>query len=182
LYRLVKVAITIVGISMFGVGSGYATEQTAEEFLKSLQGEFAGRGNAIVIGDRAQRIACKISSVFDDSTSVLNVTGECAGTKGKSKINGDVAAAGDKVKGSFLSPRKGMTVTQSFGSFEGDSMQLLTSMVDENAGRLVKIRQVISKTDEGINAQFFTYSNSSKSYEPTGEIALKAKATAEEQD
>ncbi|GEM_PF-6924178 len=178
--RIYKVFVLIAGMSFLGYVPSQAMAQTASDFLKSLEGDFAGRGNAIVVGDKSQRIACKISSVFDIEAGALNVTGECAGTKGKSKINGGVTAVDDQVKGSFLSPRKGMTVTQSYGAYEGDRMQLLTSMVDENAGRLVKIKQVISKTEEGINAQFFTFSNASNAYEPTGEIILKASVKTDE--
>lgn len=175
--RITNVILLIAGLAW----ASPANAETAADFLKSLEGNYSGRGTAIVIGNKPQRIACKISNVYDANDTVLNVSGECAGTKGKSKINGGVSVLNDHLKGSFLSPRKGMVVTQSAGSLEGDKMQLSTSMVDENVGRLVKIRQVISKTDEGINAKFYTYNNSSKTYEPTGEIKLnKTKAESSE--
>ena len=163
------------------VFSGQAQAQTAADFLKSLEGDYSGRGNARFIGDKSQRIACKVSSVFDESASKLVVTGECAGTQGKGTISGAITAMNDQLDGSFVSPRKGMTVTQSSGQLEGETMQLSTSMVDENAGRLVRIRQVISKTEEGIDAQFFTFDNGTNSYQPSGEIQLnRAGETASE--
>lgn len=161
--------------------SGQTQAQTAADFLKSLEGDYAGRGNARLIGDKSQRIACKISSVFDDSASKLVVSGECAGTQGKGTINGAITAMNDQLDGSFVSPRKGMTVTQSSGQLEGETLQLSTSMVDENAGRLVRIRQVISKTEDGIDARFFTFDNGTNSYEPSGQIQLnKAGEAADE--
>ena len=86
--------------------SGQAQAQTAADFLKSLEGDYAGRGNARIIGDKSQRIACKISSVFDDSVSKLIVTGECAGTQGKGTINGAITAMNDQLDGSFCHPGK----------------------------------------------------------------------------
>ncbi len=147
--------------------------ETASEFLRSMEGNYSGRGNAVLIGDDTAKIACKIQNSYDAAAFKLVVTGECASTKGKGKVNGGIIALNNAVQGTFVAPRKGMEITQSFGSFKDGKMQLSTSMVDSEAGKLVKVRQVISRTDGGFEAEFFTFDNGTKAYEPSGMIKLK---------
>ena len=47
----------------------------------------------------------------------LAVSGECASTKGKSKVNGGIVADGEDVAGNFVAPRPNLEITQSSGEF-----------------------------------------------------------------
>ncbi|MGB7286390.1 MAG: hypothetical protein WBC71_05620 [Salaquimonas sp.] len=165
--------IPILGLVTAIVMPVSAHAETASDFLRSLEGNYSGRGNATIVGDSKSRVACKINNVFSDGEDKLVVSGECASTKGKGKINGGIVAKNNTVRGSFVAPRKGMEVTQSSGSFNGSKMQLSTSMVDQEAGKLVKVRQIISKTGSGIKAEFFVFDNKTKQYEASGSIDLK---------
>ena len=149
--------------------------ETAAGFLESLQGNYSGRGKAVVLGDQIESIACKIKGDFNKQNSKLLLSGECASTKGKSAVNGDITANENSLKGAFVSPRQGVRVTRSSGTFSGGKMLLTASMMDDKVGKLIKVRQVISKTGDGINAEFFTFDNATNSYKSSGSIKLKRK-------
>jgi len=151
----------------------FAQAETATEFLKSLEGDYVGRGKATIIGENSEKIACKITNTYDEAAKKLLLNGECASTKGKDKINGGVTAKNNTFDGTFVSPRKGMTITQSSGRFSGGKMILTASMVDNTAGRLVRIQQIISKSGKDIVAKFLTYDNATKTYKQSGDISLK---------
>lgn len=153
-----------------------ARAETATDFLSSLEGSYSGRGEATVIGDKKSKVSCKISNVFEESQSSLVVSGECASTRGKGKISGSIVASGGNLRGNFLSPRKGMEVTQSSGSYSDGTMQLSSSMVDQEVGRLTKVRQIITRTETGIAAAFFVFDNATQTYEPSGNITLRKRA------
>jgi hypothetical protein len=150
-----------------------ASEESAKDFLVSLQGDFSGRGDAILIGSKKERIACKINSAFDPEQSTLTLSGECASTKGKGEVNGNIKVVDDDVSGNFVSPRKNVRVTQSSGHFIDGKMVFVVSMMDDNVGKLIRVQQVIEKTDEGITADFFTFDNATQSYERTGQISFE---------
>lgn len=147
-----------------------AKAETASDFLKSIEGQYSGRGKAKIIGDTIDTVACKIVSDFE--AGKLAVSGDCASTKGKGKVNGGITANENKVAGTFVSPRPNLEITQSSGQFADGKMELFTSMVDHQKGGLIRVRQVISRTDDGIRADFFRYDNRSKSYKESGSIDL----------
>jgi len=147
--------------------------ETAADFLESLEGNYSGRGQAVVLGEDVDKVACKINGRFDKGSAKLTLTGECASTKGKATVNGGISANKNTLKGAFVSPRQGVRVTQSSGTFRNGRIQLSASMMDDKVGRLIKVRQVISKSKSGINAQFFTYDNATKKYKSSGTIKLK---------
>lgn len=165
--------LQILGLTLAFLMSSQAQAETAADFLQSLEGNYSGRGKATFIGDKKTKVACKISNTFTTDNANLVVSGECASTRGKGKVNGLIIANNNSVKGSFVAPRKGMEVTQSSGSYADGIMQLSTSMVDQEIGRLLKVRQIISRTESGISAKFFVYDNLTKTYEPSGAIDLK---------
>lgn len=149
-----------------------AYADTAGEFLASLEGTYAGRGEAKILGDAAERISCRIENDYDPDTNKLSLSGECASTKGKDRINGGVTANGTSLSGAFVSPRSGVTVTQSSGSVDGDTMVLSASLLEEKTQSLTRVRQVISKSETGLMVEFQTYDNASGSYESNGRIDL----------
>ena len=150
-----------------------ARAETASEFLKSLEGDFSGRGSAVVVGKDTTKISCKLSNRFAESSNSLNVAGECASTKGKGKVSGTVTASNDQLKGNFVSTRQNVKVTKSDGQYANGKMVLSTMMMDEKVGRLIRVRQSVERTDGGIKATFFTYDNATQEYKPAGSISLK---------
>lgn len=145
--------------------------ETASDFLESIAGSYSGRGKAKFIGDKLDTVACKIKNDFESGK--LAVTGECASTKGKGKVNGGITASGDTVAGTFVAPKPNLEITQSSGEFADGKMTLSTSMIDNQKGGLIRVRQIITKIDDGIRAEFFRYDNMSKSYKESGSIELK---------
>lgn len=163
--------IAAVCISMLATTPAMANE--ASQFLASLEGEYAGRGEAQLLGESADRIACRINNSFDASVNTLSLSGECASTKGKDAVQGRIVANGSGINGSFVSPRDSVEVTQSSGSYNNGEMILSASFFDKRVQKLTKVRQIVSRTDSGITAQFMTFDNKSGSYQPTGQINLK---------
>lgn len=147
--------------------------ETAADFLKSLEGSYAGRGNAVVVGDETTKISCKVANHFDASAIALEISGNCASTKGKSVVNGKVVANGGKLSGSFVSARKDVTVTKTSGQFSGGKMVLTTNMLENKTGNLIRVRQHISRTDSGIKADFYAFDSKTQKYKPSGTINLK---------
>lgn len=150
-----------------------ASAETASDFLKSIEGDFSGRGKAKLIGKQLDTIACKISNSY--AADKLVVTGNCASTKGKGKVNGEIRLGDGKLSGTFVSPRPNVEITQSSGVFNDGRLILSASMMDNQVGRLSRVRQIISRSEEGIEAEFFLYDNASKSYKPSGSMKLKKK-------
>ncbi len=149
----------------------HSRAETASDFLKSIEGSYSGRGKAKLIGDKLDTVACRIESDFNSGK--LAVTGECASTKGKGKVNGGITANGDSVAGTFVAPRPNLEVTKSSGEYADGKMTLFTSMIDNQKGGLIRVRQIISRIEDGIKADFFRYDNMSKTYKEFGSIELK---------
>jgi len=166
-------------MAMVGMGpalaeTASAPTETVSDFLKSIVGDYSGRGKAKVIGAKLDTIACKINNAFD--TDKLVITGDCASTKGKGKVNGEIRFVEDELSGTFVSPRPNVEITQSSGVFNDGKLILSASMLDNKVGGLTRVRQVISRSEDGLDAEFFQYDNSSKTYEPAGSMKLKRKA------
>ena len=159
--------------AVFSSSLSAARAETAADFLKSLEGNYTGRGNAVVIGDETTKISCKLANSFDASAKALKVSGNCASTKGKGVINGKVVANGNKVSGSFVSTRKDVRITKTSGQFSGRSMVLSSSMVENKTGNLIRVRQQVSRTGNGIKAVFYAFDSKTQKYKPAGSINLK---------
>lgn len=147
-----------------------AKAETAAQFLESLEGTYSGRGKAQVIGSEMETVACRINGDF--ASGKLSVSGECASTKGKGKVNGGITAKGNSLSGSFVSPRPNVEITRSSGEFKGGKLHLSLAMMDNQVGKLMRVRQVISRTSDGMNAEFFLYDNATDTYKPSGSISL----------
>lgn len=168
-----KKIFILASFSWMVVWAGPVNAETAAAFLKSLEGNYSGRGSAEIVGKQKTKIACKIKSDFSQNNSKLTLSGQCASTKGKGEINGGITAKDNTIAGTFVSPKQGVKVTRSSGRFASGKLTLSASMFDEKAGKLIKVRQVISKLKNGISAKFFTYDNASKTYKQSGSLKLK---------
>lgn len=159
--------------AVFSTAFSDARAETAAEFLKSLEGNYSGRGNAVVIGDETTKVSCKLANSFDASSKALKISGNCASTKGKGAVNGKVVAKGNKLSGSFVSTRQNVRVTKTSGQFSGKTMVLSSHMMDDKTGQLIRVRQQISKTGSGIKAVFYAFDSKTQKYKPAGSINLK---------
>lgn len=162
-----------LGVAIALGANQQALAENAASFLKSLEGDYSGRGTAIILGDEPTKVSCKFKNAFDEGNISLKVTGECASTKGKGAVNGTITANGQKLSGTFVSTRQGVKLTQSNGTLSNGNLIISASLWDEQVGRLIKVRQSIRKTGSGINAQFFTYDNASGKYESSGTMNLR---------
>ena len=84
-----------------------------------------------------------------------------------------VVANGDEVSGSFVSTRKDVRVTKTSGQVSGKSMVLSSSMVENKTGNLIRVRQQVSRTGNGIKAVFYAFDSKTQKYKPAGSINLK---------
>lgn len=166
-------ALTLSAAMAMTLAAGSAHADASQEFLKSLEGSYSGRGVARILGEEQSKVSCRISSTFDNSASRLSMNGECAGTQGKGNVSGGVTANNGKLSGTFVSPGSGMKVTRSSGQVNGQSMVLATTLFDERAGKLLKVRQVVRRTGSGIEVSFFTFNEGSGKYENSGGLNLR---------
>jgi len=141
----------------------------AMQFLKSLEGNFRGKGTVKFYGrDSAERVICKLSNHYDGAAGALVVAGDCASTQAKSPVDGRISANGDKVSGMFISSVGGTTITKSYGSVSAGRMVITTNLVDNATGNLTRIMQVMRRSAKGFDAEFYTFSNASGRFERTG--------------
>ncbi|MCO5132818.1 MAG: hypothetical protein M9908_00375 [Phyllobacteriaceae bacterium] len=150
-----------------------ARAETAAEFLKSLEGNYSGRGNAVVIGEETTKISCKLANSFDASAKALKVNGNCASTKGKGVVNGKVVVSGNQLSGSFVSTRQNVRVTKTSGQLSGKTMVLSSNMMNDKTGQLIRVQQHVSRTGNGIKAVFYAFDSKTQKYKPAGSINLK---------
>ena len=150
-----------------------AAADAADDFLKSIEGKWRGRGTAIIPGrSGAERIVCQVTNSYSAETRQLRVNGECASTQGKTIVSGKLTHAGSSISGSLINAFKGATVTKSSGSMIGENMEVSSSFVDNSTGNLTRTRQVFRKSPAGFTAEFFTFDNVSGAFKPAGTIAF----------
>ena len=165
--------ITILILLAFNlVAPGTSAEETPEKFLEALNGEFRGRGEAIIdISDRQERVSCKLDNAFDDEQKVLNISGVCATTQGKAEVAGKLSMINGEVVGSFLSPFKNSEITQEASNYVQGKLILSTSFVHKETGNLSRMRQiVVSDPEGGFNSTFQKFDNSLGDYKDTGYV------------
>jgi len=142
-----------------------------EELLRKLNGEWRGRGTAIMPGrQKAERVTCSIENRWDAEASTLEVSGQCASSQGKSPVSGRLELKGGVVSGSFLGDFEGSTPTRSGGAVTSRELVVVTSFVNNATGALSQTRQVIRPSARGFSAEFFLYDNRSRSYEKSGDM------------
>ncbi|MFK7901799.1 MAG: hypothetical protein AB8B49_03050 [Nitratireductor sp.] len=140
--------------------------------MKELAGKYSGRGTAKLVGDKSDKVICKIENSFDSAKHALSLAGNCASVKGKASVNGKVINKGGKISG-VLVRAKNTKVTKSHGEYKNGSLTLFTTTVDEKNGSISKVRQKITKTSNGINTVFHRFDNKQGAYLKVGELKLK---------
>lgn len=147
-------------------------EETAEKFLETLNGEFRGRGEAIIeLSNNQERVSCKLNNAFDAEQKVLSIQGVCATTQGKASVEGKLTMVDGKVVGSFLSPFKNSEITQETSDYDDGKLILSTSFVNKDTGNLSRMRQIVVSGEEGgFNSTFQKFDNAAGDYKDTGYV------------
>lgn len=147
----------------------------AADFLKQLEGSWRGRGAAIIPGrQESERITCQVTNSYAEGKSELKVAGECASTLGKTPVNGLLIHVGTNISGTLLNAFKGATVTKSVGTVSAEALEVSSNFVDNITGNLTRTRQIIRKSANGFEADFFTFDNASGEFKPAGSLVFVA--------
>ncbi|MBL4890530.1 MAG: hypothetical protein JKX91_01630 [Rhizobiaceae bacterium] len=148
----------------------------AASFLKGLDGSFRGRGKATYAdGKKSVNVSCQIANRLSSDGNDLTISGVCATTQGKAKVNGQLKLSDSKFSGTFFSPSATMKLTKSYGVMTGDALTMTSFFVDNSSGTLTRIKQVVQRTATGFSASISTYDNASKKYRTSGIIKFKKK-------
>jgi len=150
-------------------GASFAAD-SPEKFLEGLNGEYRGRGEAIIeLSNRQERVSCKLDNAFNSEQQTLNIVGVCATTQGKAKVDGKLSMVDGKVVGSFLSPFKNSEITQETSNYDDGKLTISTSFVNKDTGNLSRMRQiVITNPEGGFNSTFQKFDNAAGDYKDTG--------------
>lgn len=164
-------SIIIAAASLFLMGYAQA-EETPKSFLERLDGSFRGRGEAVVeLSNRQERISCKVDNRLNDQAIVLSISGVCATTQGKAKVDGKLELIDGKVVGSFISPFKNSEITQSSSDYKDGKLVLSTSFVNKDTGNLSRMRQIVESDQQGgFNSTFQKFDNATGNYKDTGYV------------
>lgn len=143
------------------------------QFLRSIEGDWRGRGSVQIPGrEQADQVSCRISNEYDENAKALVLGGECATTQGKTAVKGKLSHDGPKVTGALINALAGGTMTSSTGTLSPESLTVSANFVNDATGNLTRSRQIIRKTAGGFEAQFFTYDNKQKTYLKAGELVF----------
>lgn len=142
------------------------------EFLQKMAGKYSGKGIAEIIGDKPDRILCKVENVYDNTVSELLLTGNCASVKGKKAVSGKITHIDGKLSGALISGAN-VEITKSFGTIVEDTLVLTTYALHNKTGELTKVRQEISHTEAGISTIFYRYNYKLREYKKIGSLDLE---------
>lgn len=157
--------------SLFWSNVSFASD-SPEKFLQGLNGEFRGRGEAVIeISNTQERVSCKLDNNFNAEQKTLSIVGVCATTQGKAQVDGKLSLVNGKVVGSFLSPFKNSEITQETSSYNDGKLTISTSFVNKDTGNLSRMRQiVVSNSSGGFNSTFQKFDNAADGYKDTGYV------------
>lgn len=142
------------------------------DFLKKMAGKYSGKGIAEIIGDKPDKILCKVENFYDMTVSELLLTGNCASVKGKKAVSGKITYNDGKLSGALISGAN-VETTKSFGTIVDGTLVLTTYALHNKTGELTKVRQEISHTEVGISTIFYRYSHKNREYKKIGSLDLK---------
>jgi hypothetical protein len=149
-------------------------QETASGFLERMQGEYRGRGSALIPGrSKPERILCAVTNSFEAASGSLVVEGECASAQGKTKVRGEMTADGARVSGMLLGSVEGARVTRSGGSLVDGALVVQTSFMENATGNLTETRQVMRIAEGGFDAEFYTLNRRTKEYERSGAVQFR---------
>lgn len=170
-FKLNKI-LALATLSVTVLAEAAWAEETPEKFLETLNGEFRGRGEAVLeITNQQERVSCKLDNNFSSEEQILSITGVCATTQGKAEVEGKLSVVDGEVVGSFLSPFKNSEITKETSYFADGKLVLSTSFVNKDTGNLNRMRQiVVSNPEGGFNSTFQKFDNAAGDYKDTGYV------------
>lgn len=170
-FTLNKIIPTTLLASLASCGVSFAAD-SPEKFLEGLNGEYRGRGEAVIeLSNRQERVSCKLENDFNSEQQILSIVGICATTQGKAKVDGKLSMVDGKVVGSFLSPFKNSEITQENSNYDDGKLTISTSFVNKDTGNLSRMRQiVVSNPEGGFNSTFQKFDNAAGDYKDTGYV------------
>ena len=176
-----KSASALVASIMLVAHPAFAEGISPAEFLGSLSGEFQGKGEALMsVTQEKVRIQCKLENTYDTAKQQLYLSGKCATTQGKRKIDGTLTIVEDSIKGSFLSPSSDSEITKTSSVFKDGQLVTYISVVNKTSGALTRIRQILSVQDENrFKSRFQRFDNASDQYHDTGVVTFIRRQTAQ---
>lgn len=168
-FKLNKI-IPLTMLASLCLSSVSLAADSPEKFLEGLNGEYRGRGEAVIeISNRQERVSCKLENAFNSEQQTLNIAGTCATTQGKANVDGKLSMVDGKVVGSFLSPFKNSEITQETSNYNDGKLTISTSFVNKDTGNLSRMRQiVVSNPEGGFNSTFQKFDNAAGGYKDTG--------------
>ncbi len=164
--------IALFALSSALVGGNTYAEETPAKFLETLNGEYRGRGEAIMeLSNQQERVSCKLDNNFSTEENILSIVGVCATTQGKAEVQGKLSVVDGQVVGSFLSPFKNSKVTKETSNYDNGTLVISTSFVNNDTGNLSRMRQiVVSNPAGGFNSTFQKFDNAAGDYKDTGYV------------
>ena len=163
-------------LAVFLAASPNSAQADAGTFLKSLEGGWRGSGVARIPGrDTEERISCRLTNAYSNSSNELSINGTCATTQFKSSVQGKLNHSGNDVTGALMGSFDGSRMTKSTGSVSGNKLVVSANFVDNATGALLRSRQVVRKMDKGFSADFYTFENSTGKYVKAGTIKFSSK-------
>ena len=176
-----KSASALVVSMMLFASPANASGLSPAEFLGSLSGVFQGKGEALIsVTQETVRIQCKLDNSFDKAAEKLSISGICATTQGKRKIDGTLSVVEASIKGSFLSPSSDSEITKTSSVFENGQLVTYISVVNKTSGALTRIRQILSVGDKNsFTSRFQRFDNASDEYHDTGVVTFIRNQTAQ---
>lgn len=172
-FKLNKI-IPFTLLASLSISSLSFAADSPEKFLEGLNGEFRGRGEAIIeLSNRQERVSCKLDNDFNSEQQILKIAGVCATTQGKANVDGQLSLVNGKVVGSFLSPFKDSQITKETSNYTNGKLTISTTLVNKNTGNLSRMRQiVVSNPEGGFNSTFQKFDNAAGNYKDTGFVAF----------
>ncbi|MGI9399649.1 MAG: hypothetical protein ACR2O0_00210 [Rhizobiaceae bacterium] len=167
-------ATTILALSVISVPSLAIAD--AGSFLKSLEGEWRGRGLYRFEGRNTdERLNCRVTNTYNEAAERLSLKGDCATAQFKNSIQGQLAKDGNNVSGAMMGTLDGSRMTKSMGSIKGNQLVVQAYFVDNATGTLYRSQQIIRKTGKGFEADFYWYDNKLGKFTKSGNVKFTSK-------
>ena len=163
-------------MASFLIASSAVANADPASFLKSLEGNWSGDGLYRFEGRRTdERVSCRVTNTYDESAQRLNLAGSCATAQLKNSIQGYLSGEGGKVSGALLGTLDGSRMTKSTGSVKGNQLVVQASFVDNATGTLYRSQQVVRRTQQGYEADFYWYDNKLQKFTKSGTIEFTSR-------
>lgn len=144
------------------------------QMLAAYEGDWRGDGEARPNPQsKPTRVSCKISAVFDPSTSALSNTGRCGTTQGARKLEGTLVAKGDALSGDLFGNAATPAGVTNQKLRIADGMIVSEGQI-ETSGKVTRLRTFLTAPKDGaftMQSQFYDWGT--KDWIVAGEIEFR---------